>query len=217
MTKFARATRAILPAKSRTADRTGAESSSTKRPASWSLRNWPVRWKVVAIVVVPLVLAMLFGGFRISSALTDARNLRLAADRAEVVPAITKYMSALDVALLASSTGGDVEGAKKNYDARKHELQARLAETNVAPDVGAGVDAMLDGGQTLLDAVASNAIGLRERVTTYAPILLTAENAIDGSVRVDNVQIRAAAQGLSRAIGARGQMMMQQLLIARGA
>jgi len=171
----------------------------------------------VAIVVVPLVLAMVFGGFRISSALTDARNLRLAADRAEVVPAITKYMSALDVALLSSSTGGDVAGVKKNYDARKHELEARLKETDVAADVGAGVNALLNGGQALLDAVGANAIGLRERVTGYAPILLTAENAIDGSVRVDNVQIRAAAQGLSRAIGARGQMMMQQLLITRGA
>jgi signal transduction histidine kinase len=214
---FARATRAILPTKSDTADSNGAESSAVKRPATWSPRNWPVRWKVVAIVVVPLVLAMVFGGFRIADALTDAHDLRLAADRAEVVPAITKYMSALDVALLASSTGGDVEGVKKNYDARKHELQARLAETDVAPDVGAGVSALLNGGQALLDKVASNAIGLRERVTTYAPILLTAENAIDGSVRVDNVQIRAAAQGLSRAIGARGQMMMQQLLITRGA
>ena len=217
MTTFARATRAILPTKSDTADGNGAESSTVKRPASWSLRNWPVRWKVAAIVMVPLVLAMVFGGFRIAGALTDAHGLRLAADRAEVVPAITKYMSALDVALLATSTGGDVEGVKKNYDARKHELQARLAETDVAADVGAGVSAMLNGGQALLDKVASNAIGLRERVTTYAPILLTAENAVDGSVRVDNVQIRAAAQGLSRAIGARGQMMMQQLLITRGA
>jgi signal transduction histidine kinase len=171
----------------------------------------------VAIVAVPLVLAMVFGGFRISNALTEAHDLRLAADRAEVVPAITKYMSALDVALLASSTGGDVAGVKKNYDARKHELQARLKETNVAADVGAGVNALLNSGQALLDAVAANAIGLRERVTTYAPILLTAENAIDGSVRVDDVKIRAAAQGLSRAIGARGQMMMQQLLITRGA
>jgi signal transduction histidine kinase len=214
---FARATRAVLPAKSHIADSNGAESTPAKRPASWSLRNWPVRWKVVAIVAVPLVLAMVFGGLRIAGALTDAHDLRLAADRAEVVPAITKYMSALDVALLASSTGGDVEGVKKNYDARKHELQARLVETDVAPDVDAGVNAMLDGGQALLDNVASNNIGLRLRVTTYAPILLTAENAIDGSVRVDDVRIRAAAQGLSRAIGARGQMMMQQLLITRGA
>jgi len=214
---LARARRAILPTKSDTADGNGAESSTVKRPASWSLRNWPVRWKVVAIVVVPLVLAMVFGGFRIAGALTDAHDLRLAADRVEVVPAITKYMSALDVALLATSTGGDVEGVKKNYDARKHELQARLAETDVAADVGAGVNAMLNGGQALLDSVASNNIGLRQRVTTYAPILLTAENAVDGSVRVDDVKIRAAAQGLSRAIGARGQMMMQQLLITRGA
>jgi signal transduction histidine kinase len=166
---------------------------------------------------MPLVLAMVFGGFRIAGALSDAHRLRLAADRAEMVPAIAKYMSALDVALLASSTGGDADGAKKNYDARKSELEARLRGTDVEPDVSAGVDAMLDGGQSLLDNVASNTLGLRPRVTTYAPILLTAENAIDGSVRIDNEQIRAEAQGLSRAIGARGQMMMQQVLLARGA
>jgi signal transduction histidine kinase len=214
---FARAARAISPAKTPIADNHSAGSGSTKRPPPWSLRNWPVRWKVVAIVALPLALAMVFGGLRSAGAVSDAHRLRLAADRAEMVPAITKYMSALDVALLATSTGGDADGAKKNYDARKHELEARLAGTKVAPDVSAGVDAMLDGGQTLLDNVASNNLGLRLRVTTYAPILLTAENAIDGSVRVDNEKIRATAQGLSRAVGARGQMMMQQLLITRGA
>ncbi|HXS86476.1 MAG TPA: ATP-binding protein [Mycobacterium sp.] len=211
---FTRSTRAISSTNNEPTD---SAESTQKRPASWSLRNWPVRWKVVAIVALPLVLAMVFGGFRIAGALSDAHRLRLAADRAEMVPAITKYMSALDVALLATSTGGDANGAKKNYDARKSELEARLHETDVAPDVAAGVDAMLDGGQSLLDNVESNTLGLRPRVTTYAPILLTAENAIDGSVRVDNEQIRAEAQGLSRAIGARGQMMMQQVLIARGA
>ena len=214
---FARATRAALPTKNGVTANNGAESASTKRPGSWSLRNWPVRWKVVAIVVVPLALAMVFGGLRIAGAVTDARDLRLAADRAEVVPAITKYMSALDGALLAISTGSNVEGTKKDYEARKHQLEARLAETNVAPDVDTGVNAMLDGAQALLDNVASNNVNLRLRVTTYAPILLTAENAIDGSVRVGDEKIRAAAQGLSRAVGAQGQMMMQQLLITRGA
>jgi signal transduction histidine kinase len=213
---FARPKRAASSSKNEPADSSSVAAAS-KRPPSWSLRNWPVRWKVVAIVALPLVLAMVFGGFRIADAVTDAHRLRLAADRAEMVPAITKYMSALDVALLAGSTGGDAAGAKKNYDARKSELEARLHGTDVAPDVAAGVDAMLDGGQSLLDNVESNTLGLRPRVTTYAPILLTAENAIDGSVRVDNEQIRAEAQGLSRAIGARGQMMMQQVLIARGA
>jgi signal transduction histidine kinase len=219
---FAHPTQAVLPATSDTADSGPAdgddvEAALAQRPPSWSLRNWPVRWKVVAIVVVPLLLATVFGGLRIYGALTDARALRLAADRADVVPAITKYMSALDVALLTSSTGGDAEGAQKNYLARKYELQSQLADTDVAVDVRSGVDTLLNGGQALLDKVTSNAIGSRDQVIAYAPILLTAENAVDGSVRVDDVKIRAAAQGLSRAIGARGQMMMLQLMITRGA
>ncbi|WP_239651296.1 ATP-binding protein, partial [Mycobacterium sp. UM_Kg27] len=39
---------------------------------------------------------------------------------------------------------------------------------------------------------------------------------INGSVRVDSERIRAQTEGLSRAVGARGQMMMQELLVNRG-
>ena len=111
-----------------------AETAPAKRPPSWSPSNWPVRWKVLAIVLVPLILATVFGGLRVNSALANSSGLRLAAARADVLPAITKYMSALDVALLASSTNRDVEGAKKNFEARKGELQARLADTDVIPE-----------------------------------------------------------------------------------
>jgi signal transduction histidine kinase len=180
------------------------------------MRHWPVRWKVFAIALFPLLLATVFGVLRIHTAVSDAGRLRLAADRAEMVPVITKYMSALDVALVANSTGADVEGARKNYDARKYELQSRLAGTDVAADVRTGVGTLLNGGQALLDKVAANSIGLRERVTGYAPILLTAENAVNGSVRIDSEKIRAQAEGLSRALGARGQMLMLQLLVTRG-
>jgi len=193
-----------------------AGASPAKRPPTWSLSNWPVRYKVLAIVLVPLVLATAFGGLRIKDAMASADGLKLAAARADVLPAITKYMSALDVALLADSTGRDVDGAKKNYEARKHELQQRLADTDVTPDVRSGVSTMLNGGQGLLDKVADNSIGLRDRVTTYAPILLTAEDVVNASVRVGDERIRAEAQGLSRAVGARGQMTMQEILVTRG-
>jgi signal transduction histidine kinase len=198
-------------------DASAAAAAPKKRPPGWSLGNWPVRWKVLAIVLVPLVLATVFGGLRVEGAMSNSAGLRLAASRADVIPVITKYMSALDVALLASSTGRDVDGAKKNYEARKYELQTRLADTDVIPDVRSGVSTLLNGGQALLDKVLANSIGLRDRVTTYAPILLTAEDAINASVRVDSEQIRAEAQGLSRAVGARGQMTLQEILITRGA
>jgi signal transduction histidine kinase len=187
-----------------------------KRPSRWSVSNWSVRWKVFAIVLVPLLLAGTFGGLRVYSGWTGAADLRLAADRAEMVPAIEDYMAALEGALLANSTGGDAQTALTAFDSSKQNLQSRLGDTAVVPDVGKGVTALLQGGQALLDKVTANSIGLRDRVTTYAPILLTAEDVINGSVRVDDEQIRAETLGLSRAIGARGQMMMQQLLVNLG-
>ncbi|HET7073439.1 MAG TPA: ATP-binding protein [Mycobacterium sp.] len=217
MTMFTRPAHSVEAALPEPTPIPAAEATPAKRPPAWSPSNWPVRSKVLAIVLVPLVLATAFGALRVKDAMAGSRNLNLAADRAEVLPAITKYMSALDVALLASSTGRDVDGAKKNYDARKYELQTRLADTDVTPDVRSGVSTLINGGQGLLDKVADNSIGLRDRVTTYAPILLTAEDVINASVRVGDEQIRAEAQGLSRAVGARGQMTMQEILVTRGA
>jgi signal transduction histidine kinase len=188
-----------------------------KRPSRWSLRNWPVRWKVFAIVLVPLILAGAFGGLRIYSNTIEARDLQRAADRAEMVPAIVSYMNALNGAILASSAGGDTQSAMSTFDSSRAELKRRLNDTPGVPaDVQKGVTMMLEGGQGLLDKVTSNSIGLIDRVTLYAPILLTSEDAITGSVRVDDERIRTETQGLARAVGARGQMMMEQLLVNQG-
>jgi signal transduction histidine kinase len=171
---------------------------------------------VFAIVLVPLVLAGTFGGLRIYSSATDAADLRRAADRAEMVPAIESYMASLDGAMLAGATGGDTQAALTKFDASRQELQRRLADTDIAPDVSKGVNTMIGAGQALMDKVTSNSIRLRDRVQAYTPILLTAEDAVTGSVRVDDERIRAETLGLSRAIGARGQMMIQQLLVVLG-
>ena len=187
-----------------------------KRPSRWSIANWPVRWKVFAIVLVPLVLAGAFGGLRIYSSATQAADLRRAADRAEMVPAIETYMASLDGAMLASSTGGDTQSALTKFDTSRQELQRRLADTDIAPDVSKGINTMIGAGQALMDKVTANSVGLRDRVQAYTPILLTAEDAINGSVRVDDERIRAETLGLSRAVGARGQMMIQQLLVNLG-
>ncbi|OBK72780.1 sensor histidine kinase [Mycobacterium sp. 1274761.0] len=188
-----------------------------KRPPRWSLKNWPVRAKVFAIVLVPLILAGVFGGLRVYSNALEARDLQRAADRAEMVPAIVSYMNALNAAMLAVPAG-DAQAAVSTFDASRAELQRRLnGATDVPPDVEAGVTSMLQGGQALMDKVTSNSIGLVDRVTLYAPILLTSEDAITGSVRVDDERIRTQAQGLTRAVGARGQMMMEQLLVNSGA
>jgi signal transduction histidine kinase len=187
-----------------------------KRPSRWALTNWPVRWKVFAIVLVPLVLAATFGGLRIYASATEASDLRRAADSAEMVPAIVSYMEALEGAIVAGTEGGDTAAALTDYDARKAELGRRLADSEVIPDVRLATNTLLDYGQDLVNRVMSNAIDLRARVMTYAPLLLTSETAITGSVNSDDPNVRLQAEALSRAVGARGQMSMQQMLVNRG-
>ncbi|MBV9089470.1 MAG: sensor histidine kinase [Mycobacteriaceae bacterium] len=212
MTMFARPTLSEEPA----TEVESPNAAPARRPSRWSPSNWSVRWKVLAIALIPTALAVAFGGMRIYNSVHQASDLRLAADRAHMVQPIERYMSALNDALLANSTGTDPQAARGNLDRSRAALQRQLADTDVAPDIRSGISTLLNAGPALLDKVQSNAIPLRDEVTTYAPILMTAQEAIDGSVRIDDQQIRAQAQGLSRAVGARGQMLMQQLLVNRG-
>jgi len=187
-----------------------------KRPNRLSLSNWPVRWKVLAIALVPLLLAMVFGGLRVYASAIQARDLRAAADRAELLPVVNDYMAALENALVTNAAGGDMAQATSAFDAQHAALEQRLDSARPIPDVRLAVTTLLDNGKALLGKATANEVDLRQQVTTYAPLLLTAETAITGSVRVDDEDVRAQAEGLSRAVGARGQMSMQRMLVERG-
>lgn len=187
-----------------------------KRPSRRSPANWPVRRKVLAIVLVPLVLAGVFGGSRIAANLDQARELRLAAERAELIPDINGYMAAMENVVVAATQGQQTQSPLAEYDTAKSTLRQQLAATDVVPDVRLAVTNLLDLGQDLVNKVTANAVDLRQRVMTYAPLLLTAETAITGSARGDDQNVRMRAEALSRAIGARGQMAMQQMLVTRG-
>ncbi len=187
-----------------------------KRPGRLAVSNWPVRWKVVAIALVPLLLAAVFGGVRIYSSITEARTLSVAADRAKLVPDINAYMAALENALVTDAAGGDNANAVADYTARKADLQQSLDTTDPQSDVRLAVTTLINYGTDLMGRVANKQVDLLQQVSIFAPLLLTAETAITGSVRVDDETLRLQAEGLSRAVGARGQMAMQRMLVERG-
>lgn len=166
---------------------------------------------MLAIVAVPLILAGTFGGLRIAASARDAADSRSAAQRAELIPYIDDYLAAVEGAVFTGdATTSDVE-------ARGTELQQRLAGTDVVPEVSLAVTTLLDLGQGLVDDAESDSIDLRRRVTTYAPLLLTAETAVTGSARSDAEDVALRAEALARALGARGQMAMESMLVTRGA
>ncbi|GJF17364.1 histidine kinase [Mycolicibacterium cyprinidarum] len=181
-----------------------------------ALSNWPVRWKVLAIFVVPLVLAGVFGGFRIYSSATEAVQLRHAADRAEMIPAVVDYLAALEGTMVVAIEGGNAQAALTTFDSRRADLQQQLADTEVPDSVRLATNTLLNDGQDLLGEVIGNAADLRTEVMTYAPLLIAAETAITGLVAQNDRSVRAEGDALSSAVGARGQMTMQQLLVNRG-
>lgn len=191
-------------------------STPAKRPSRWSPANWPVNRKVLAIVIVPLILAATFGGLRIYASAAVAGDLRLAADRAELIPHIDDYMAAMEGVLIAATEGGDGQAAMSTFDDRKSDLQQRLEATDAAEDVGQAVGSLLTKGPELVDAVMSNSIDLRQRILDYGPLLLTGEAAITGSVHSNQQSVQAQVEALSRAVGARGQMAIQQMLVTAG-
>ncbi|CAN5537420.1 sensor histidine kinase [soil metagenome] len=194
-----------------------ASATPITPPSRWSLANWPVRWKVVAIALVPLLLAAVFGGVRIAGSIGEARDRGVAADRAELVPAINDYMAALQDALVAANGEGDAAAARSDYDDRSSELQQQIDSTGPVPDVRLAATTLLRNGQDLLDKTQAGSVDLRAQVSAFSPLLLTAETAITGSVRGDDDNLRLQAEGLARAVGSRGQMAMQKLLVESGA
>lgn len=66
--------------------RDAARSGSNKR---WALSNWDLRWKVTAVLAVPLLVAVVLGATRISAEFSDASRLSTATDHVGVIPAIT--------------------------------------------------------------------------------------------------------------------------------
>ena len=188
-----------------------------KRPGRLALSNWPVRTKVLAIVMVPLVLASVFGGLRIYSGATEARELGRASERADMVPAVVDYMAALETAMVTATEGIATPLVVTEFESSKTELTHLLDGAQVDDSVRLATNTLIDYGQDLLNRITAGDIDLRTRVMTYAPLLVTAETAIAGLVTGGDDRVRTEADALSRAVGARGQMAMQQMLVDRGA
>lgn len=74
--------------------------ASPRRPARWSPANWPVRSKVLALVLVPLLLAGILGALRIADGFRAADESGLDAHRDAAVRDTVLVIGALVVALL---------------------------------------------------------------------------------------------------------------------
>lgn len=64
----------------------------------WNLENWGLRWKVTAVLAIPVTVAMVLGGIRVQNELSRAVHFSSAADQVVDVPDIVELGTAFGTA-----------------------------------------------------------------------------------------------------------------------
>jgi signal transduction histidine kinase len=74
----------------------GAQRAADRKGSRFALRNWRVSWRLIALIAIPTVTAMAFGGVRIQEAMRSASSYQRVETLAELGQAVTGLASAME-------------------------------------------------------------------------------------------------------------------------
>ncbi|MCE4266256.1 HAMP domain-containing protein [Rhodococcus globerulus] len=131
----------------------------------WSIGEWRLGWKVVAVFAVPMLVAILLGALRIQGELSTAAKLTSSSERVLASPAALRLEEALDDLAVASSSGTELETATAATTAAMAEFAAagRMFHTDGA--IGDQVTRALENSQSIIDEVSAGAVAPARLVT----------------------------------------------------
>ncbi|WP_280405450.1 sensor histidine kinase [Nocardia brasiliensis] len=169
----------------------------------WALGNWDLRWKVTAVLAVPLAVAVGLGVSRISSEFADSSRLAGVAENVGAIPAVTALS-----AQTATTVGSQMIAVAPNVsvvtDQNLADLDKAIANAEKSADRlngVAGARAALDSMLTQAKAVraqgknvsttpTSDAIGLIDRVRNDSVRIVETTVGQVSDTAVDTAKLR---------------------------
>ncbi|SDP68961.1 Signal transduction histidine kinase [Pedococcus dokdonensis] len=123
------------------------QSAAGRVPQRWSFGHWPLRRKLAAAIVLPVLLAFVFGGLRVKNDFDSSRQLSQAADTVLVIRPVVDYNLAVQrLAAAGSVGGGGVIAAITKYESAAADLRIALKTEGVPQSVKeSGQDALALG------------------------------------------------------------------------
>ncbi|MGW4073416.1 sensor histidine kinase [Streptomyces asiaticus] len=121
-----------------------AEAAEPPAPSGGRIspRNWRVRGRLYAILLIPVLVALVFGGFQVASSVSTWNEARDAERTAQVVRAATTYAHALvnerDLTagpLLSGTNEATVSKARAASDAAKKDFDKAVADMPQTPSL----------------------------------------------------------------------------------
>ncbi|MEV6274086.1 ATP-binding protein [Nocardia sp. NPDC051832] len=188
-----------------------AARSGKKR---WALGNWDLRWKVTAVLAVPLAVAVGLGVSRITSEFSEAGRLKAISENIEVIPAVTglrsTYNTVVGSQLISLAPGTSIVSDQNLTDLDKALVTAEgaLSDLDNLPKARAAFESMIT------QAKATRAQG-KAPIPNPADALAQIDKATNESVtiletavsQVSDPQMDAAKLRLVDSINTRGTLL----------
>jgi signal transduction histidine kinase len=176
--------------------------------------EWSVRRKVVAVLAIPVVLAAVFGGLRVSSELQDASDYSTNQQRATVLGPAIDYLTATErlalPAALSEEMRQDYGDAKQGWTTASNNLKHAAANAHLTDQQSRDVDTMLQIGTTLESGTGTG-------ITATAPVQLGDMTRLTTQLINSTLNTQGTpdprVQGLIQSLNGRLSLVKQQLLI----
>ncbi|MEV0031745.1 ATP-binding protein [Nocardia sp. NPDC050793] len=163
-----------------------AARSGKKR---WALGNWDLRWKVTAVLAVPLAVAVGLGVSRITSEFTEANRLEGVAKNIEAIPAVTG-LSANAATVAGSQMVSLLPGQSVVTD-------QNLADLDKA--IGAAQSAVGNlSGQPKAESALQNMITEAKAILSRGKAAADSVEALGGIDRIRNDSVRIVESTVSQ-------------------
>ncbi|MFI5780285.1 ATP-binding protein [Nocardia sp. NPDC051570] len=196
-----------------------AARSGNKR---WTLSNWDLRWKVTAVLAVPLLVAVVLGASRIAGQFSDSSDLAEAVKHVQAIPAVTQLSGAQG---LVATEQMIMLGPDKSL-VQDPDLTALDNAIEAAVKASSRLD-NVPGGRSAIDQMIAGARAIRQQGAKPAPSIdaaIVQEEAIrQNSVRtaeaitstVSDPAVEAAKLRLVDALNTRAVLVQESAAMAK--
>ncbi|GAB5901616.1 sensor histidine kinase [Mycolicibacterium mageritense] len=189
----------------------GEHAQSTVSRAS--IEGWPLRWKVAATLILPILLAATFGAVRIYNELSAASELKVASDSAAIVVPAVELVDRLDGLAYAAASGAPLDEPLEQFDTSAAALASLTASAELDPTVAAELTTASSTAKTLRDEIGAGAVPqpqLADRARSATTGVISAIATTTSSV--DDATVRPLAEQLVSALAAQRALTTQRVL-----
>ncbi|HET6733909.1 sensor histidine kinase [Mycobacterium sp.] len=180
-----------------------------------SFEGWPLRWKVAAIMVLPVLLAATFGALRIQNELSAASTLSVASGDAVIVVPAVEFVERLDGLAYAAASGAPIEEPLAQFDASATTLASLTTSAEFDPTVAAALVTASSTAKTMRDEIASGPMPQLRIAEQAQSVVNGVVSAIaTATATIDDGAVRPLADQLVSVLAAQRALTTQRVLVA---